>query len=227
MAADPSLFATDPSFEVWPQLAAGKHPVRAPRLPPPRYYILVPVTRRDSSIPLALTPRISPLHARPQVCDLPLCTVYLNDDRTWPWLVLVPRVPGAVEIHDLEDDDQAQLMAEQSACARAIVRAYSSFPTAVAKVNVGAIGCVCRQLHVHVLGRFVNDPAWPGPVWGATEPVPYEPEARAAFVRAVCESLAEQAAERAGRGRDDLTPMCRRDDAPSRPTTTGGVPRGR
>ena len=161
------------------------------------------------------------------MCDLPLCTVYLNDDRTWPWLVLVPRVPGAVEIHDLEDDDQARLMAEQSACARAIVRAYSSFPTAIAKVNVGAIGCVCRQLHVHVLGRFVNDPAWPGPVWGATEPVPYEPEARAAFVRAVCESLAEQAAEHAGRGRDDLTPMCRRDDAPSRPTTTDGVPSGR
>lgn len=32
---------------------------------------------------------------------------------------------------------------------------------------------MCRQLHVHVLGRFEGDAAWPGPVWGATKAVPY------------------------------------------------------
>ena len=42
------------------------------------------------------------------------------------------------------------------------------------KINVGAIGCVCRQLHVHVLGRKEGDIVWPKPVWGATDPVRYE-----------------------------------------------------
>ena len=32
--------------------------------------------------------------------------------------------------------------------------------------NGGALGNVVSQLHVHVIGRFTQDPAWPGPVWG-------------------------------------------------------------
>ena len=99
---------------------------------------------------------------------MPLCRVLLNDDKTWPWLVLVPRREGMVELHDLDEEDQAQLMREMSECAKATRRGWN--PT---KVNVAAIGCVCRQLHVHVLGRYEGDACWPGPVWGATEPVPY------------------------------------------------------
>ena len=45
-----------------------------------------------------------------QVGDMPLCRVLLNDDETWPWLVLVPRREGMVEMHDLDEEDQAQLM---------------------------------------------------------------------------------------------------------------------
>jgi diadenosine tetraphosphate (Ap4A) HIT family hydrolase len=44
------------------------------------------------------------------------------------------------------------------------------------------------QLHVHVLGRRADDPAWPGPVWGCGGPVAYTPEAL---------SLAEASARRA------------------------------
>ena len=99
---------------------------------------------------------------------MPLCRVLLNDDKTWPWLVLVPRREGMVEMHDLDEEDQAQLMREMSECAKATRRGWN--PT---KVNVAAIGCVCKQLHVHVLGRYEGDACWPGPVWGATEPVPY------------------------------------------------------
>ena len=36
----------------------------------------------------------------------------------------------------------------------------------VEKINVGALGNIVRQLHVHVVGRAVGDAAWPGPVWG-------------------------------------------------------------
>lgn len=99
----------------------------------------------------------------------PLCETLLNDDSTWPWVILVPRVPGVEEIHDLSESDQQQLMQEIAVCSRAIKLYYD-----VDKINVGAIGCVCRQLHVHVLGRKEGDIVWPKPVWGATDPVRYE-----------------------------------------------------
>ena len=73
------------------------------------------------------------------------------------------------EIHDLSVDDQRQLMKEIALCSGAIKHYYD-----VDKINVGAIGCVCRQLHVHVLGRKEGDIVWPKPVWGATDPVKYE-----------------------------------------------------
>ena len=116
--------------------------------------------------------------------EFPLCETLLNDDSTWPWVILVPRVPGVEEIHDLSESDQQQLMQEIAVCSRAIKLYYD-----VDKINVGAIGCVCRQLHVHVLGRKEGDIVWPKPVWGATEPVRYEAGAADAAVRKMKESI--------------------------------------
>ena len=104
-----------------------------------------------------------------EVGTLPLCKVLLNDDSTWPWLVLVPMKSDAVEIHDLSEVEQMQLMREVSACSRAIHNGWS--PT---KINIAALGCICRQLHIHVLGRFEGDKAWPGPVWGSNQAVHYD-----------------------------------------------------
>mgnify|MGYP001974520901 FL=1 len=109
--------------------------------------------------------------------EFPLCETLLNDDSTWPWVILVPRVPGVEEMHDLSVPDQQQLMKEIAACSAAIDASYD-----VDKINVGAIGCVCRQLHVHVLGRKEGDIVWPKPVWGATDPVKYEAGAAEAAV---------------------------------------------
>ena len=40
------------------------------------------------------------------------------------------------------------------------------------KLNVGALGNVVTQLHLHVIARFASDAAWPGPAWGtAPEPL--------------------------------------------------------
>jgi diadenosine tetraphosphate (Ap4A) HIT family hydrolase len=114
--------------------------------------------------------------------------VLLNDDSTWPWLILVPRVPGAEEIHHLSVDDQRRLMEEIAQCSAAIEKAYDD----VDKINVGAIGCVCRQLHVHVLGRKVGDVVWPRPVWGATNPVKYEAAAAEAAMQKIMMSLASE-----------------------------------
>jgi diadenosine tetraphosphate (Ap4A) HIT family hydrolase len=52
----------------------------------------------------------------------------------------------------------------------------------VEKLNVAALGNVVTQLHIHVLGRAVGDPAWPGPVWGAGDARAYAPDAAAALI---------------------------------------------
>ena len=98
----------------------------------------------------------------------PLSLVLLMNARQWPWLVLVPRRAEVREIHDLSESDQQTLMAE-------IVRASRGLSQLVRpdKINVGALGNVVPQLHLHVIARFTNDPAWPRPVWSAVPPEPY------------------------------------------------------
>ncbi|MGR4862904.1 HIT domain-containing protein [Caulobacter sp. LARHSG274] len=109
--------------------------------------------------------------------DLPLCHARLQRDARYPWIVLVPRVGGARELEDLSAADRATLM-EEIVLAGSAVRAVATvLGLAVDKLNVGALGNVTPQLHVHVLGRRIGDPAWPGPVWGHSAPVAYEAEA--------------------------------------------------
>jgi hypothetical protein len=50
--------------------------------------------------------------------DLPLCRVLLMNDARWPWLILVPRREGMVELIDLELADQTQLMDEAGRASR-------------------------------------------------------------------------------------------------------------
>jgi diadenosine tetraphosphate (Ap4A) HIT family hydrolase len=95
------------------------------------------------------------------VGDMPLCRVLLMNDSRWPWLVLVPRREGAVELTDLDAADRAVLVAE-AASAAAFLKAH----TGALKINFGALGNIVRQLHLHVVARDPGDPAWPGPVWG-------------------------------------------------------------
>jgi diadenosine tetraphosphate (Ap4A) HIT family hydrolase len=114
------------------------------------------------------------------IADWPLCRVFLYDDARYAWCMLVPRRPGAVEIADLEHADQVLLMEEIVRLSNA-VRAMPG----VEKLNVGALGNMVPQLHVHVLGRRKGDPAWPGPVWGHSEPVRHDPGAREAKMAAV------------------------------------------
>jgi diadenosine tetraphosphate (Ap4A) HIT family hydrolase len=111
------------------------------------------------------------------VGDLELSRVLLMNDARYPWLILVPRRAGLAEIVDLDAVDRAILI-EEVAAASAFVRALPH----VDKLNVGALGNVVKQLHVHVLGRAVGDPAWPGPVWGAGEAWPYDSGAAEALI---------------------------------------------
>ena len=103
--------------------------------------------------------------------DLALSHARLQDDARYPWIVLIPRREAMRELEDLERGDLAILTDEILAAGRA-VRALGM---AVDKLNVGALGNVTPQLHVHVIGRRVGDAAWPGPVWGHSAAEPYGP----------------------------------------------------
>ena len=103
--------------------------------------------------------------------DLALCRVLLFDDARFPWIVLVPRRPGLVEMTDLPRNDRHVLLDEIGTAMDALKGA-----TAPYKLNVAALGNSVRQLHIHVIARFQNDAAWPSPVWGRGERVPYKPD---------------------------------------------------
>jgi diadenosine tetraphosphate (Ap4A) HIT family hydrolase len=109
--------------------------------------------------------------------DLALSSVLLLDDARFPWFVLVPRVAEATEITDLSDEDAHTLMGEIRIATRVMLELAKPD-----KVNVGALGNVVSQLHVHVVGRFRSDPAWPGPVWGHGSRSPYPPHAASALI---------------------------------------------
>jgi len=91
----------------------------------------------------------------------PLSELRLYDDARYPWFVLVPRRAGAEALWHLDDAARAALTRESAVLLEGLEAAF-----AVDKVNVGALGNVVRQLHVHHVGRRLFDPAWPGPVWG-------------------------------------------------------------
>ncbi|HSN86282.1 MAG TPA: HIT family protein [Thermoanaerobaculia bacterium] len=103
-----------------------------------------------------------------EVARLPLCRVLLMKDRRFPWLILVPERESVREINELPAADRAQLIEEIARAGEALSRLFQPD-----KVNVGALGNVVPQLHVHVVARFAADAAWPGPVWGSGAAVPY------------------------------------------------------
>ncbi|GJE17376.1 HIT domain-containing protein [Methylobacterium marchantiae] len=111
------------------------------------------------------------------VGDLALCSVLLMDDARFPWLILVPRRAGASELTDLPAEESHALM-DEIRIATGVMLAFAK-PD---KVNVAALGNVVPQLHVHVIGRFLSDPAWPKPVWGVGTSQPYPLHARAQMI---------------------------------------------
>jgi len=118
------------------------------------------------------------------VADLKLCHARLQLDARWPWIVLIPRKVGARELEHLSPQNRQQLM-EEIVLAGAAVRAIgAALGRPVDKLNVGQLGNITAQLHVHVIGRRPDDAAWPGPAWGHGEPLPYAANALATALEA-------------------------------------------
>lgn len=100
-----------------------------------------------------------------------LCEIRLMNDSTWPWILLVPTVPGIREIYELSKIQQIRLLADSSVLSEGMMEIFQGD-----KMNVAALGNMVPQLHIHHIVRFEGDPAWPGPVWGKQAPVPYGEE---------------------------------------------------
>ena len=112
--------------------------------------------------------------------DLPLSRVLVIKDANYPWLLLVPRREGAVEIIDLDEVAQAQLMTEITRVSRAVKEI-----TKCDKLNVAALGNMVPQLHIHIIARLTGDVAWPRPVWGVAPPLPHDAQEVQQFISAV------------------------------------------
>lgn len=118
------------------------------------------------------------------IIELALSEVRLMDDANHPWLVLVPRVADVTELIDLDAAQRTQLTAEIDATSRALMALFKPD-----KLNIAALGNMVPQLHVHVIARFLNDIAWPRPVWGVANARPYAPEQLVERVNSLTEAL--------------------------------------
>src|SRR5262249_2100171 len=118
------------------------------------------------------------------VGDLVLSRLLAMNDANYPWVILVPRRAGIVEIIDLDEAERSQLMAEI-----AQVSAALKSLTTCDKLNVAAIGNVVPQLHVHVVARRTTDAAWPKPVWGVVPAKPYAAGELDTFIAALRRAL--------------------------------------
>ncbi len=99
--------------------------------------------------------------SHPIVEDADLSVRLINDAR-FAWVLVVPKVAGLTELHDLDN----VLFDKTFRVVRRLGRVLKTEFEAE-KINTAAIGNMVSQLHVHVVARHKKDAAWPGPVWGA------------------------------------------------------------
>ncbi|MBK1881747.1 HIT family protein [Luteolibacter pohnpeiensis] len=100
------------------------------------------------------------------------CRLLLKNNALFPWFLLVPEVGADVEdLHQLDEAHYAEVM---SAVRRVSLFVSTHFKPD--KLNVGCIGNQVRQMHIHIVGRSLADPAWPGTVWAFDGKKPWSPE---------------------------------------------------
>lgn len=139
---------------------------------------------------MQITPPVFKLH--PQliqdtlfVTDLVLSRLLLKNDARFFWLILVPRKPEISELIDLTSAEQEALLAEINLLSKLLKESYEAD-----KLNIASIGNIVPQLHIHVIARYQKDCAWPAPVWGFQEPLPFSAEKSESLVEILRQQLA-------------------------------------
>jgi diadenosine tetraphosphate (Ap4A) HIT family hydrolase len=88
------------------------------------------------------------------------CRLLLKNNALFPWLILVPEVEGMEDLHELPLLQFQEVMAATRRVSEFVASYFQP-----EKLNVACIGNIVRQMHIHVVGRSADDPAWPGTVW--------------------------------------------------------------
>jgi len=113
--------------------------------------------------------------------------VRLADDARYAWLLLVPEIENASELHDLADKDRSALLALASELGAWMKATFNAD-----KINTAMIGNLVPQLHLHIVARHRNDEAWPGPIWGHGTPQPRRDALRADLITDIGSFLRER-----------------------------------
>ena len=115
-----------------------------------------------------------------------ICQVLLHRNAALPWFILVPQRSGITEVFELPEADQIQLWRESARLSRNLMQSFHAD-----KINIGALGNLVPQLHIHVIARTTDDAAWPGPVWGVGSPNAYSQQALATRLKELRGILAD------------------------------------
>ena len=94
------------------------------------------------------------------ITDLKLCTIRLNDNSKFPWLILIPKRNKINDMSDLKSKDQILLMKEIVYVSKIMKKLFKT-----SKLNVEKIGNIVPQLHIHIIARSKKDSSWPLSVW--------------------------------------------------------------
>ena len=94
------------------------------------------------------------------ITDLKLCTIRLNDNSKFPWLILIPKRNKITDMSDLKSKDQILLMKEIIYVSKIMKKLFKT-----SKLNVEKIGNIVPQLHIHIIARSKKDCSWPLSVW--------------------------------------------------------------
>ncbi len=118
-----------------------------------------------------------------------LSSVLMINDRRYPWVLLVPRIAGIEELHDLEPEQRVVLVEEIACVTRGMQAEFSPV-----RINVADIGNRVAALHVHIVARQVGDAAWPHVVWSRERQAHTDEDSRRAMLdrlRHACHELAD------------------------------------
>ena len=94
------------------------------------------------------------------IVDLKLCSVRLNDNSKFPWLILIPKRKNVTDISELNSKDQTLLMKEIVLVSGLMKKLFKT-----SKLNIEKIGNIVPQLHIHIISRKRTDSSWPLSVW--------------------------------------------------------------
>ena len=108
------------------------------------------------------------------------------NDANYPWFILVPDRENISEIYQLDECDQQQFLTESSRLSSILQTAFNAD-----KINIGALGNIVPQLHIHHIARYKDDAAWPAPVWGAVAAIRYNVNMREQVLEKLKPALVE------------------------------------